>query len=108
MLYDYSMFIASTDKIFGFSTSTHTCTSTSKGTRTGTSTTTGRQTQVQASPVIRVLHPDSQLVAIMELLLEGGLHGLWVQHSCTEEGQLSGFIIGEQGNRPGPLDQPGV
>ena len=87
-----------------------------KTTRNVTGSTTYRQTSpagrpapihrrtVACVPVVGVFDTHSQLVTIVELLLEGRLHGLRMQHCGSKEGQLCGLVIGEQGYRAGPLD----
>ena len=49
-------------------------------------------------PVEGVLHAHAQAVR-----LDGGLHGQGVQHGGSEEGQLGGFLVGQQGHRPGAV-----
>ena len=55
-------------------------------------------------PVVGVLDPDCQSVAVVELLLEGRLHGLRMEYGGTKECQLSCLIIGEQRNWACTLD----
>jgi len=55
-------------------------------------------------PVVGVLDSDCQSVAVVELLLEGRLHGLRMKYCGSKERQLCCFIIGEQRNWACTLD----
>ena len=59
-------------------------------------------------PVVGVLDSDCQPVTVVELLLEGRLHGLRMEHGGTKERQLCCLIIGEQRHWACTLHQPGI